>query len=379
MIDDLHLRYAPTMRFSSGENFFPMRVDDFLAYSALYSKGRSRPLVPAGQLDAAALLAARGKSSELFVRSVASGPLRGLEVAAQWSRETLALLSQYARTPANFVTQAAAEATYDRLTEESQGQAKRFWWNSLLPADHGGRAGGSGRQWPRFILPGEVQRSALERYQQSQHPHPAYTYYYRFLEQGGYLTLQYWFYYAYNDWANGFGGFNDHEGDWEGFHLFFRLEGGRPVEPPAYACYLGHHSRITRPWTHPDLEIVDGHPVVNVAAGSHASYPQRKLYPLMALYNLIDYATGDALTLHHDQWRNRLPLDRQPWLDAYRGSWGTRYWLPLRWLNLTTQAFGVILPAEIALPGVSAPRGPRYNDEGQDREVWSNPLAFASL
>jgi len=39
----------------------------------------------------------------------------------------------------------------------------------------------------------------------------------------------------------------------------------------------------------------------------------------------------------------------------------------------------VALPDEVTLPGVSAPRGPRYRDAGKDRDVWTNPLGFAAL
>ena len=37
---ELHLKYAPVIRFSRGERFFPMAIDDFLGYTALYAKGR---------------------------------------------------------------------------------------------------------------------------------------------------------------------------------------------------------------------------------------------------------------------------------------------------------------------------------------------------
>ncbi len=37
------------------------------------------------------------------------------------------------------------------------------------------------------------------------------------------------------------------------------------------------------------------------------------------------------------------------------------------------------LAREISLPGVSAPRGPRLTDDGDERETWKNPVAFAGL
>jgi hypothetical protein len=199
------------------------------------------------------------------------------------------------------------------------------------------------------------------------------------VEQAGYLCLQYSFFYAYNDWAAGYDGFNDHEGDWEGVHIFFKLDGQRPIEPPAYVCYFGHHSRIPKPWNHPDVEKVGTHLVVYVGAGSHASYPQARQYPLMALYGLIDYATGDEFTLPAEEWRSRVNLDTAPWVAEFRGSWGTRYWLPLQWMQNALGVLGGGSVQDVALPGVSAPRGPRYNDEGNERDTWSNPVAFAKI
>jgi hypothetical protein len=36
----------------------------------------------------------------------------------------------------------------------------------------------------------------------------------------GYVVIQYWFFYAYNDWGTSHGGVNDHEGDWEAVFVF---------------------------------------------------------------------------------------------------------------------------------------------------------------
>lgn len=379
VVDTLHHTYAPIMRFSAGENFFPMAVDDFLGYSALYRKGENKPLVQQGHLNAA-MLQKTQQADQVFLRSVTTGPLWGKDVASEWNRDALHLLREYMLKPRQTWNETTAKQAYQWLSAKTEPAARRFWWNDLLlPKVEEDIARGSRSQLPRFILPSEVRNSAIERYRASQGERPRFTYYFREVQQGGYLNLQYWFYYAYNDWANGFGGFNDHEGDWEGFHLFFKLDGGRPVEPPAYACYLGHHSRITKPWGHPDMEIIGTHPVINVAAGSHASYPERKEYPLMALYNLIDYATGDAYELDNADWSNRLPLEQQPWVNQVNVSWGTRYWLPLTLLNLAMRTVGVILPREMLLPGVSAPRGPHFDDRGDEREVWRAPLQFASI
>ena len=42
-----------------------------------------------------------------------------------------------------------------------------------------------------------------------------FTYYGRVFREGGYVCLQYWFFYAMNDWRSTFAGINDHEADWE--------------------------------------------------------------------------------------------------------------------------------------------------------------------
>ena len=85
------------------------------------------------------------------------------------------------------------------------------------------------------------------------------------------------------------------------------------------------------------------------------------------------------MTLDHDAWQSRIPLDDVPWVTAYPGSWGTRYWLSLGWLRRTVAPVTLAVPGEMSLPGVSAPRGPRYDDEGEERETWARATEFAGL
>ena len=378
--DELHQKYAPIMHFSRGERFFPMSVDDFLTYTALYVRGQEKPVIPKGQVTLDDLTR-RHSSREMFLRSVETGPIRGMEVASEWGMAAIRLIYEWSQRPVVAWTEELARSAYDWFSEKTKAATKLFWWNNLLlPKAYADRKGGVGEELPRFKLPPEVRKSAIEGYEASQGRDRNYTYYYRTMQQAGYLDLQYWFFYAYNDWAGGYGGFNDHEGDWEGFHVFFKLDAGnRPIEPPAYVCYLGHHSRITKPWDHPDVKKVGTHPVIYVAAGSHASYPEAKQYPLMALYNLIDYATGESFTLDHDGWRGRIHLEKVPWLSTYPGSWGTRYWLPLAWAQKALGTLVSSIPGEVDLPGVSAPRGPKFSDAGSERETWCNPVAFAGI
>jgi hypothetical protein len=377
MSNELHEKYAPVLRFARGERFFPASVNDFLSYSALYVKGQAVPIIPRGKVTLNDL--PRDGSKEVFLRSVASGSVSGVDVVRSWGKDAIYLVYQWAQNPLVRWTEESARSAYDWFSDKTREATKHFWWNNLLlPKAFADKKSAAQAELPRFTLPSGVRESALEGFETSQSGGRNYTYYYRTMRQSGYLDLQYWFFYPYNDWGSGFNGFNDHEGDWEGFHVFFKLDGNRPVEPPAYVCYLGHESRMTKPWNHSEVEKVGTHPVIYVAAGSHASYPQARQYPLMALYGLIDFGTGDGNTLNHDQWRGRIGLDTVPWLTAYTGSWGTRYWLSLAWAQKVLGTKKSVA-GEVSVPGVSAPRGPQFASEGGERETWGNPVAFAGI
>jgi hypothetical protein len=92
----------------------------------------------------------------------------------------------------------------------------------------------------------------------------------------GKLALQYWFFYAFNDFNN------KHEGDWEMIQLVFdapdaekALEAAHPVE----IGYSSHEGAEQAAWDDDKLELVDGtHPVVYPAAGSHANKYTDALY-----------------------------------------------------------------------------------------------------
>ena len=374
---ELHVRYAPVLHFARAESFYPMGVGDFLSYAALFSRDQTEPTVPRGQVRAEHL--ARSLAGEAFLRSVDRGPLWGGEVAREWGSDTLRAVNRWAQSPTGALSEILSRQLYDWFSATTSRAAQLFWWNRfLIPAGPG--EGDRPSDLPRFRLPSITHDSAVENYEASRGPRPRCTYHYRLAPMGDYVALQYWFFYAFNDWANAFGGLNDHEGDWEAMQILFRREAGnRPVEPPAYVCYLGHQSRITKPWEHPDIQRSGTHPHVYVAAGSHASYPECKPYTIMSLYNLVDYATGDGLTLDHQDWGGRLDLDTTPWVCDYRGSWGTRYWLSLAWLRRALSGLVGEASGEISLPGVSAPRGPRYDDQGHERETWADTVRFAGL
>jgi hypothetical protein len=376
MIEILHEKYVPVLHLAQGERFYPMAVDDFVGYCSLRAKGAGSPLVEQGQVTMPVLARTLRQRPDVFLQSVPAA-LADQNVAALWSKDVLQTLVEVS-TKASHWQEQLAKAAYQWFSAKTQAATKLFWWNGLvmdlLEKDKRSRT-----DLPRLNLPPEIRQAAVENYERSQPSTPNYTYYYRTTHDGKYLCLQYWLFYAFNDWATGFGGMNDHEGDWEGMSLFFEVTpSGQPKEPPAYVTYAGHHSRLTKPWGHPDMTLDGTHPVAYVGAGSHASYPERKEYELMSIYGLTDYATGDGRTIEPGDWQQRIDLSRAPWTADFLGAWGTRYWLPLSWAkgvlgSLKTKA------EEIGLPGVSAPRGPRYTDEGGVRPNWNSVVAWAGL
>jgi RsiW-degrading membrane proteinase PrsW (M82 family) len=79
-------------------------------------------------------------------------------------------------------------------------------------------------------------------------------------EDAGYITIQYWLFYYYNDW------FNKHEGDWEMVQVVLTAAG-----EPEWVVLSQHHGGTRRAWSAAQVE--EGtHPAAFVALGSHANY-----------------------------------------------------------------------------------------------------------
>jgi RsiW-degrading membrane proteinase PrsW (M82 family) len=79
-------------------------------------------------------------------------------------------------------------------------------------------------------------------------------------EVEGYITIQYWAFYYYNDW------FNKHEGDWEMVEVILTENG-----VPEWVVLSQHHGGTRRAWSQAPVEDTT-HPAAYVALGSHANY-----------------------------------------------------------------------------------------------------------
>ena len=154
-------------------------------------------------------------------------------------------------------------------------------------------------------------------------PHVAYAHIY--LEPGSdELALQYWMFYYFNDWNN------DHEGDWEMVMLFFDATTAEEAlrQEPTRVVYAQHGGGERADWDAEKLSKEEGHPVVYVARGAHASFYEQHTY-----LGLADNGTGFGCeTTNGPHRRYQLqaivvphapsgPDDPHTWLNFY-GRWG---------------------------------------------------------
>ncbi|WP_329476533.1 hypothetical protein OG555_33360 [Kribbella sp. NBC_01484] len=141
----------------------------------------------------------------------------------------------------------------------------------------------------------------------------------------GQISLEYWFFYVFNDYNN------THEGDWESIQLVFDA----PTPAAALATHptavgFSQHGGAERArWGDAKLEIVDGtHPVVYPAAGSHANKFGQRLYLGRGSEGLgcDDTTRPKAPMSPHVAYVPMATADyvkEYPWL-AFEGRWGER-------------------------------------------------------
>lgn len=365
--DDLELlrRFEPVVRYNRGELFYPASVADFVASSALYrAHQRSEP----------ELISERGSLD--------------LETLAELGREHVGQ-QLYLRQVDEPLSRAQFRAWRKRPGREKFRSSSRFAAVGLLS---------------RFIdavmrltlllrgnVPGGYAAAAQQAYAATPN-HDKCFYYGHVSRDGGYVVLQYWYFYAMNDWRSTFGGVNDHESDWEQVTIF--LTEGELA--PAWVAFSSHDEvgdDLRRRWDDPDIEFVDGtHPVVYAGAGSHSGAYLPGEYLIGAAVPLpgwmasirhailrvlpwyrddaagvigipyIDYKRGDGLSVGVGQqrpWQAVVVDDQTPWVRDFRGLWGLD----------TQDIFG----------GERAPAGMRYERNGSVRESWAQPVAWAGL
>jgi hypothetical protein len=141
---------------------------------------------------------------------------------------------------------------------------------------------------------------------------------------GDKLALQYWFFYAFNNWNN------THEGDWEMIQLVFAADDAREAldQEPALVGYSSHEGAESAEWDDDKLELVDEtHPVVYPGAGSHANKYTEALY--LGSSGEAGVGCDDTLGPHRELRPAvaTIPSDPEaaadafPWIE-FEGRWG---------------------------------------------------------
>ncbi len=378
--------YEPVLRFTKGEKFFPMAVEPYIRECSLWvRRPNQKPvcLIPPGQMTLEALAGPRtlGFGAVYYLKFIE--PLNLTELAAYRLQQGLTR-----RDPM-------------KTFHAGSGRLARVGYGSRLLD-----AGFSLTLFARGRLPGDTAAAAALLYEKLMEEAELYCYYGRVKRMNGWLVLQYWFFYPFNDWRTGFFGANDHEADWEMISIYLSesAQGDHRPEWVAYASHDFYGDDLRRRWDDPELVKIGRHPVVYVGAGSHASYFAPGEYlsefelPLLTpmatawqrirqfskqafgqtpvesaqsqghqqhLFRIpfVDYARGDGIGIGAEQelqWSKPKLIDPPPdWALRYRGLWG-RY-------------------VQDPQAGEIAPAGPLYNRDGSVRMSWSDPVAWAGL
>lgn len=376
-------RFEPVLRFTQGEQFFPMSVEPYVRACSLWVQ---RP-------------------DEVAVQLVAANQLDLERLSYPY--------------PAEFGT-----IHYLRLVEPYEAAKRMVDEQELAPREsfHSGlgrlaRVGYGSRLidalfsislLARGRVTGDTAAAAALAYRRMSAKDGRFVYYGRVVRESGWLVLQYWFFYLFNNWRSGFFGANDHEADWEMCCLYLSEDDDTGAVTPEWVAYGSHDYHgddLRRRWDDPEVEKVGEHPVVYAGAGSHACYFQPGEYlteielpflaPLVrttdrvlrfwqqrlrqyaeenanssqaAIRNIfripfVDYARGDGFSIGPGQaaeWDETCLISPPPaWITQYRGLWG--------------------LYTEDPFAGEDAPAGPMYNRNGSVRRAWYDPVGWAGL
>jgi hypothetical protein len=364
---DLLRRFEPIVRFNDGEYFLPASVESFVGRCELWQRtgpSDKRVVASTGTLDLDRLVdLTDGHVAQHALRLVSSRPSRAEYFAWQHRRDRPRFRPE---------TRLGRVGVLTRLVD----------------------AGARVSLLARGRTPRGAQAAAamLDRDRPDHGDHP---YYGRAVRSAGYVVLQYWFFYYFNDWRSRAYGVNDHEGDWEQVTIYL-VDTDDDVRPAwiAFSAHDEHGADLRRRWDDPDLTFVDGHPVVFAGLGSHAgavlpgeylitvrtqrlsritsvarrisrflqpwAYDQESRSGVGIPY--VEYNRGDGVAIGpgtENEWRPVVIDDGTHWVRSYTGLWG----------DDTNDPFG----------GERGPAGPRYERDGTVRTSWADPVGWSAL
>ena len=264
-IDPLLLQYAPILYMHEDEDYFPMNVESFVEDSALWSQDGI---------------------GDTLLQSEENLTFEEFESVVQ-NDDTSNYYLAYS-DPANggTINLAEAKAKYNRATSSGEATTTVYVYKML----------------------------------------DGYT-----DEQGNdheFIVLQYWYFYAMNNWLEQ-GGRNNHEGDWESVFIFLDAE----TEEAMHVAYSAHHNdgdssddilqveSVRREWE--DNEVLKNGDMVKsfVSLGSHAMYPSVGTVNVLGK-NDISSVDGQKLEINNSSEVHSVSTTGPVWMN-YGGKWGT--------------------------------------------------------
>ena len=382
-------RFEPVIRSTTGDKFYPMDVEPYVRACSLWVQRPGEEAVcdvPGGELSLDRL--AQQPMDE-------AGAVHFLKFT---DTDDLRLDSRGGRLRV-FRSRAKDRKESTKVFRAGRGRLARVgYFSRFVDALYSISLLARGR------VPGESAAAASVAYERIMSEQERYRYHGRVIRQAGWIVLQYWLFYPFNDWRSGFFGANDHEADWEKIFIYLSESEGEII--PEWVAYAAHNytgDNLRRRWDDPEVEKVGEHPVIYVGAGSHASYYAPGEYlteltlplpsPIARVTGAIrtfwktrlgqyvgdgeedggsgyfsipfvDYARGDGLSVGEGgdrSWNEpRLIADPTPdWVSCYRGLWG--------------------LYARDPFEGEDAPAGPMYNRDKSVSRAWYDPVGWAGL
>ncbi len=145
-----------------------------------------------------------------------------------------------------------------------------------------------------------------------------------------FIVLQYWYFYAMNNWREQ-GGRNNHEGDWES--VFVYLDKSNKI--PKYVAVSAHlndgdsrfnliqYDSVRREWVSENLDFIDQKFINYVSLGSHAGYSNNGddgLHRVDSLAYDVTSSLGERITSLNIK---EISLLQDSWESLYAGKWGS--------------------------------------------------------
>ncbi len=135
------------------------------------------------------------------------------------------------------------------------------------------------------------------------------------INEGGKIWLQYWYFYYYDDF--GYAALGEHEGDWESVEIGLDED----LKPEVFV--YSQHKRAVKCYVEDEEADVTegGAPIVYVARGSHANYPEAGEYLTEVSFNPDEaWGKGDTVKPRLENLGRTQPS----WLE-WPGHWGGSY------------------------------------------------------